>query len=166
MRWGRALFSLFNFFVKAMFSKHAQLSPFVAPPTCSAIRQDADARPGCPADPIPNPCVPPCRILGADAIPRCPCRAHLLAFGAEGFGCGQTGNLKSLFHSHRNKTSIEHFALSRPVLSLHGHDFTSAVRHSCEVSREVILLMTLPASPQKPLVWSKHRGFTQESDAL
>lgn len=107
-----------------------------------------------------------CRA-GADATPRRPCGAHLLAPASGGlcWHSGQSvlavaypGGLK-VCSLNRNKISIGHFT---------GKTFTSALQHSCKGSREIILLMTLSASPQKPSsVGSKYRGLTtQEPDSL
>lgn len=107
-----------------------------------------------------------CRA-GADATPRLPCGAHLLApasgglcwhSGQSGLAVANQGGLK-VCSLNRNKISIGHFT---------GKTSTSALQHSCKGSREIILLMTLSASPQKPSsVGSKYRGLTtQEPDSL
>lgn len=112
-----------HFLMEVVSSKHAPLPPAVGatPPTRS------DARPGCPADPTPSPCVLPCRVLGADATPRCPCGGHLLApasgglcwhSGQRGLAVANRGGLK-ICSLNRNETSIGHLALARPVLSPH-----------------------------------------------
>lgn len=125
--WGRALFSLLIFLMEVVPSKHAQLPPAVA----AALPTRSDAQPGCPADPTLSPCVLPCRVLGADATPRRPCGAHLLApasgglywhSGQRGLAVANQGGLK-VCSLNRNKTSIGHFALARRVLSLYRQDF-------------------------------------------